>query len=276
MRSPGRVKVKKSPVMLSDDDDESDDVVGVSMLDDVVEGVTLSSGESRAVVRAAVRRRVADNDDDSTGYTTGKQYGDDDDDEKIHDQYLIRSPAAVVAPRVRCWHMYNVSVTAAPCDGSVRLPTNIGTRDADDGEDFSSSSSYSSSKNNVDTTTMTMTMTRRIGLRRVELIDRPPSGPSQGGGDENKCEEDDDDEGLDEAKWRNRTRTPGTYHIRINGSPVFVKGANMIPVDVFHGHGGGGGGDRAKVTAAARAKTERLLIAATQANMNASWRVWVR
>ena len=88
----------------------------------------------------------------------------------------------------------------------------------------------------------TTTMTRRIGFRRVELVT------------------DNDGAGTGDA-----------FHLRINGSPVFVKGANVVNVDAFHGHGGGvGGSDETPSTVDT---TERLLSAAVAANMNAV-RVW--
>lgn len=234
------------------------DAVAVCVSYDV-EGVALPPNASRAVVRAARGSQPAE----PLGGAAR---------EVSHDHYLwIPSPLRLWWPRgYGPQHMYNVTVTAVPCyggegegkgegaEGGVRLrlkrerrklapSSETWTGGEGEGEEGRGRGTFSTHDDETTTTLTTMTITRRIGLRHVELIDRSEHDQS-----------------------------PATYHLRVNGSPVFVKGANMIPVDAFHGHGGGsggGGGGGSPAAAAAAATTERLLMAAISANMNAV-RVW--
>ena len=86
------------------------------------------------------------------------------------------------------------------------------------------------------TTTPTSSLRQRVGLRTVELVEEPALPPA---------------EGLPSGT---------SFYFRVNGVPIFAKGSNLIPLDVF----------------APRETAERarwLLSLAAAANMNMV-RVW--
>jgi len=83
-------------------------------------------------------------------------------------------------------------------------------------------------------------MTRHIGVRTVELVQEDPI--------------------TKETKPQENTLNPATFYFRINGKPIYMRGTNFIPIDVF----------QSRVTATDR---KYIFDAAVESNMNMI-RVW--
>ncbi len=64
-----------------------------------------------------------------------------------------------------------------------------------------------------------------------------------------------------------------TFYLRINGQPLFARGANLIPLHPLHAGGGAGQGQEGRDGPAGPAAMARVLAAALAANMNMI-RVW--
>ena len=120
--------------------------------------------------------------------------------------------------------------TTTPMPTTTPVPTAAAAAGDGRGSDAEESSSC------VPTTTPTSSLRQRVGLRTVELVEEPALPPA---------------EGLPSGT---------SFYFRVNGVPIFAKGSNLIPLDVF----------------APRETAERarwLLSLAAAANMNMV-RVW--
>jgi beta-mannosidase len=132
--------------------------------------------------------------------------------------------------------LYELRASLVPCAAATPVPTTtpVPTAAAAAGDGRGSDAEEASAC--VPTTAPMSSLRQRVGLRTVELVEEPALPPA---------------EGLPSGT---------SFYFRVNGVPIFAKGSNLIPLDVF-------------APRETRERARWLLSLAAAANMNMV-RVW--
>jgi beta-mannosidase len=132
--------------------------------------------------------------------------------------------------------LYELRASLVPCAAATPVPTMtpVPTAAAAAGDGRGSDAEEASAC--VPTTAPMSSLRQRVGLRTVELVEEPALPPA---------------EGLPSGT---------SFYFRVNGVPIFAKGSNLIPLDVF-------------APRETRERARWLLSLAAAANMNMV-RVW--
>jgi hypothetical protein len=194
-------------------------------------------------------------------------------------QALASMSLDVPASRVTLWQpltlqpkgtprqLYDVAVMFTPDDDGGGSST-CGAAGGGGGGDSSSSSSSSDGSvagamavvSKDDPYILTSTIVRRVGFRSVELVQEPlpaaaPAEVQEGGQRQQDAGQQRQHTSLNAAAARGES-----FFFRVNGVPLFAKGANLIPLHVLS-------------TAVGPADVRALLQAAVDSNMNMV-RIW--